>query len=215
MSTMQYNSPNKASRKAGQTPLAIVYHITVGTAQSVIQTFMNPATEKSTHYLILKNGDVVQFVPESMSAWSNGIVWKPTARMVLERLAHTEYNPNDWTLSIEHEVYTNEPLTEAQYTASAQLTDRLTKLYDISLDTIHLIRHNSIRASKSCPGKLNIDKIIRMVLEKRNPNVDVAYNTETITKLNAIRLTILKLQEILSNLLRSRSLGAIKKDSEK
>ena len=214
-----FRSPNQRHRKTGV--LGLVYHETDGTADSTFKTFTNPATEVSAHFLILRLGETWQFVDPDECAYGNGIIWQPTSELVLERLPNIPklYGVNDFTISIEHESV-DDTFTEEQYQASAKLTDYLTKLYDIPLDRKHLIRHNEIRKSKSCPGKLNVDRIIRMVLEIRSPGVQVApitpitdvYTTEQLTKL---QLMISGLRETIAALSSGRKLGGIFNKSEK
>ena len=216
-----FKSPNCRPRK---TPIiGIVDHITVGDAKSVLQTFLNPATEVAAHFLITRTpAKLIQFVDPSLAAYGSGIIYKPTARLVLERLPNIlsgKYGANDLFIQIEHEGKPYEDLDPDQYRLSIELHDELTKVYDISLDRIHLIRHQEIRASKTCPGVMDVNKIIKGVLERRSPGVQIAplspTPADTLSQLNFIQLQIIKLQEILSNLRNIKKLGAVLSISEK
>lgn len=137
--------------------LGICIHISDGTASQVLATFKTE--EKSSHYLILKSGQIWQFVEDQNTAWAQGRVINPNAQLILERLNE---NPNSYLLSIEHEGYGWEDITEEQYQSSGELIYELSKLWKTPLDRIHIIGHNEINKGKICPGKIKIDKLIEI-----------------------------------------------------
>ena len=139
-------------------PSVIVIHIAEGDAQSVRAEFTGN-TEKSSHYLVLKTGEVWQFCSENDTAYGNGTVDKPTAKIVLER---TGLNPNLYTISIEHEGFGYKDITAEQYKASSELIREISERWLIPLDRTHIIRHREINAGKLCPGLTNVEKLIRM-----------------------------------------------------
>src|SRR5207245_10980199 len=68
----------------------------------------------SSHYIIGKDGTVVQTVLERHGAWANGVVNNP----------NWSGNPNEYTISIEHvksSTDNSDPLTPAQQSASFAL----------------------------------------------------------------------------------------------
>lgn len=88
------------------------------------------------------------------TAWANGIVNKPNWSIYSAK----GYNPNRYTVSIEHENYPEDGelgLTEAQYQATLSLHLYLIKLYNIPVDREHIIGHNRIDSVNrpNCPGK--------------------------------------------------------------
>ncbi|HUE76015.1 MAG TPA: N-acetylmuramoyl-L-alanine amidase, partial [Chloroflexota bacterium] len=79
MSTVDYararwvGSPNFSRGRSGRQQIAIVMHIAQGSRAGVVSWFNNQAAKASSHYLVCRNGDVLQFVRESDTAWTNGI----------------------------------------------------------------------------------------------------------------------------------------------
>ncbi len=75
----------------------------------------------SAHFLIRRNGEIIQFVPCGMRAWHAGVSnWQGRERC------------NDFSIGIELEGDDHGPFTDAQYAALARLTRRLRRAYPIS-----------------------------------------------------------------------------------
>ena len=162
-------SPNFWHGRKGYKPEAIVIHITDGTAKSCINTFLNPRTEVSSHYLIAKTGQIFNFVNEKDSAWHCGKIVRPKWKLLKKGV-----NPNRYTIGIEHEGQNNDPLTLEQIIASSKLISLIAKKWNIPLDNQHIIPHNWIRSDKICPGKgINIECLICLskVFTKMQQNV--------------------------------------------
>lgn len=145
-------------RGRSRAPDLIVLHITEGSKRSAIAQFSNPTTEVSSHFLIAKDGTITQFVGSADTAFANGVLVAPISSLVLERLPA---NPNDYSVSIEHEGLPGEDLTPAQYVMSARLVKYLGQKWNIPMDSTHVIRHREITGTKTCPGVVNIETIIR------------------------------------------------------
>lgn len=150
---------NHAKGRRGHKPLAIVVHIIEGTLSSADNHFRNPKSEVSAHYGVSRGGDVVQWVDDADTAYCNGIVVRPTAQLVRERPG---VNPNLWTLSIEHEGYATSEPTREMYAASGALIRELALRHGIPLDRRHVLRHQEIRADKTCPGRISVDELLRI-----------------------------------------------------
>lgn len=148
--------PNFTKGRAKGVPTLIVIHITEGLRDGVYQTFLNE--QKSTHLMVNKDGSIWQFVRTEDTAWGNGVVDRPVSSIVLERGG----NPNDYSISIEHEGFSTTDLTQEQYQTSAELVKYLSDKWKIPLDRTHIIRHEEITGYKSCPGKVSVEKIIRL-----------------------------------------------------
>lgn len=149
MPTIEWvGTPNFSSRD-GRIPLAIVNHITAGRFPGCLDWMRNPISASSAQYLILRNGRILQLVKELDKAWANGVVNKPNWSL------YDGTNPNDYTISIEHEALADEGLTEAQYQSSLWLQRDITKRWKIPIDTDHLIGHYRIDSVErpNCPGK--------------------------------------------------------------
>ncbi len=139
-------------------PDMIVMHIAEGSRASVLAQFKNPASEVSAHFLVCKTGEVVQFVSTKDVAFGNGVIRKPVSEIVL---THPATNPNEYSISIEHEGFATADITEAQYASSVKLVKFLAEKWSIPLDATHVIGHRQITGDRTCPGVVNIDRIIR------------------------------------------------------
>ena len=84
----------------------IVIHVTEGAFWGSVRWLQSPRAHASSHYIVARNGQIVQLVHLSDIAWHAGN-WKVNAHSV----------------GIEHEGYTYGPegFTDAQYDASARL----------------------------------------------------------------------------------------------
>ena len=148
MPTEEWNpSPNFSSRE-GRKIIAIVDHITQGAFPGCLDWLQNPASQASSTYIVTKTGRIIQLVKEGDKAWANGIVNKPNWSL------YDGTNPNLYTLSIEHEGQSGEPLTEEQYQSTLFLHKELTAKYNIPIDADHIIGHYRINSvnKANCPG---------------------------------------------------------------
>lgn len=161
-------SPNYESR-GGIKPIFIVIHIAEGNKESVIAEFASPKTEKSSHYLINRDGSIIQFVDEAQSAWTNGIVWNPRNELVKEKYLKG-ISINKCSITIEAEGFASQEPTEAYYKTCAQLVKEISQRWNIPLDANHVIPHNSIRRDKTCPGKISAGKILSLLRETPQPH---------------------------------------------
>lgn len=92
----------------------------------------------SSHFLVRRDGQVVQFVPCNKRAWHAGVsTWRGRSRC------------NDFSIGIELEGSDFEPFTERQYAALARLTRRLKRIYPID----DIVGHSDIAPErKTDPG---------------------------------------------------------------
>jgi AmpD protein len=74
----------------------------------------------SSHFLVRRDGQIVQFVPCNQRAWHAGVSsWRGRPRC------------NDFSIGIELEGSDFEPFTESQYAALVRLARRLKRIYPI------------------------------------------------------------------------------------
>lgn len=149
--TTNYRSRN------GELPIAIAIHIAEGSKDSVIATFKDPSVQKSSNFLVCRDGSVVQFVSTKNASFCTGNIDNPINELVLSKPT----NPNGWTISLEHEGFSTEDITEAQYTTTATILKYCHDAWDIPLDRTHVFGHREAFSLKSCPGMINIDKLIQ------------------------------------------------------
>lgn len=135
----------------------IVIHVTEGDAESVVSWFNNPKAEVSAHYMVRKDGVVVQFVSEDDTAWHAGRVSAPTAELVIDR---SPSNPNGYSIGIEHEGSGRERLTLGQRIASVGLIRDICARRGIPIDRRHIVGHHEIFAPKTCPGAIDVDALV-------------------------------------------------------
>ena len=184
---MNYFKPIKNFTKGRTQPIkGIVIHIGEGTAWQIYNTFNSEP--KSAQYLVLKNGDIWQFVLEQDTAWHAGYKDRPTARLVLDNI---ELNPNTYLIGIEFEGFGTQDITEIQYVNGSRLIGEIAKRHGLELNRDEILRHHEIRQSKTCPALISVDKLIRY-----------AQNPPQISEIEDIKIKISLLQKILE-LLRS------------
>ena len=145
----------RRGRPYGFQPEAIVIHIMDGSFAAGESVFADPATQKSAHYGISKEGIVHQYVHESDTAFHAGIVVEPTWDLLKPGV-----NPNFYTVGIEHEGLAADVWTDAQLEASSSLVGEIGERWGILLDAEHVIRHHQIRATKTCPGGLDVAQLL-------------------------------------------------------
>ncbi len=117
-----FGYPTGQHGRQGHDPVAIVDHIAQGYRAGAESRFRNPAERASSNYLVCRNGDVVQYVAEANPAWANGIVQRPDLSIAwLRDAVEHDVNPNLVTISIEHEGFSGQALTEPQYQSSLDL----------------------------------------------------------------------------------------------
>jgi len=152
----QVRSPNRDARPAGTVVSLIVVHgisLPPGEfgGEGIVQLFTNrldPAGHPyyaatagirvSAHFLIRRDGELVQFVGCNERAWHAGVsAWKGKARC------------NDFSIGIELEGADDVPYTAVQYTSLARLVRALQRAYPIA----DVAGHSDIAPSrKTDPG---------------------------------------------------------------
>ncbi|MCX4860847.1 N-acetylmuramoyl-L-alanine amidase [Streptomyces canus] len=131
-----YGNYDLANRPSdGDAVNTIVIHDTESTAASAINSFQQPSTYASAHYVIGADGSVTQMVPTKDVAWHAGNKYV-----------------NDHSIGIEHEGYALDYgtwYTEQEYQSSVALVGYLAQKFDIPLDREHIIGHDDV------PGPLS------------------------------------------------------------
>ena len=157
-----FRTPHFQTGRDGAEPRAIVVHTTVGTFISAVRWFASPDSGVSAHYLVGLDGRVGRFVDETDTARHAGRVKDPTVVPWL-----VSGNPNLVSIGIEFEDR-GDPAgcvrTPAQYATGATLMTEIGSRWGIPLDREHVVGHREIYAPKSCPGNLDIERLIDQAL---------------------------------------------------
>lgn len=142
-------TPHYDAGRDGQPIVGICFHIAQGSRSSVLSWFSNPASKVSSHYLISRDGSIDQFVDEADTAWAQGQVNRPIWPL-LAQYPH----PNRVLISVEHEGYTEQPWTEAEYQADLTLCLHLCETYGIQPERPYLLSHRELDTVDRpyCPG---------------------------------------------------------------
>lgn len=152
MNIVWKGTPNFELYRRGYKPLAIINHIMCGTLTGTDDWFSRKESGVSAHFGVGKDGSIHQYVNELSTAWANGRESNPDNEWLSN--FPKGINPNLWTISIEHEGYPEEGLTEEQTKATIELHKYLVQKWNIPIDTVHITGHFRIDSvsRKDCPG---------------------------------------------------------------
>ncbi len=168
MTIIQKPAAPKNWREGRPCPIAgIVIHVMDGTEAGTDAWFDDPEAHVSAHYGVSRAGEIHQYVQEKDEAFHAGVVDRPTWPMLTEM---APFNPNGWTIGVEHEGTATEEWTDEQYAASAELVADICARHLIPIDRAHIAGHHEIRFAKSCPGLGDVDRIVRMAQEVEGAN---------------------------------------------
>jgi len=178
MNIIQRPSPNMNTGRGGWVPDMIVCHTTEGSFDGAVSWLTNPESVASAHFVVARDGRVIQLVQLADTAWSNGTSTTPTdsrwfGHATLSLVRERATNANRFTVSIEHEgkvAETGGALAPAQLdTTVALITHIRTEIKrlfakEIPVNRQHIVGHHEInpRTKSTCPGpKFPFDEIIR------------------------------------------------------
>ncbi len=107
----------------------IVIHVGEGSFWGTVRTLRDPLRQASAHFVVSREGEIVQLVSPTHAAWHAG-----------NRATNLE------SIGIEHEGFTYEPgsVTERELDASARLVAFLAARWGIPLDRRHVIGHDEV-----------------------------------------------------------------------
>src|SRR3990167_1142745 len=124
----------------------VVLHWIVGSLASADAQFQKTTPGTSAQYGIEDNV-IHQYVKEDKVAYHAGV-----------------YAINQRSIGIEHSAAPDRPASEETYRTSGALLGDICRRYNIPLDREHIIKHSEVKAT-SCPGTLDIDRIISLAKE--------------------------------------------------
>ncbi len=107
----------------------LVVHVTEGSFWGSVRWLKSARAHASSHYVVSRNGKIVQLVHLSDIAWHAG-----------------HWGTNEQSVGIEHEGFTYGPagFTDAQYHASARLAGWIARRSLLPIDRAHLIGHRDV-----------------------------------------------------------------------
>lgn len=158
----QEDSPYFSSRGNWKVT-GIVIHTTVGNYEGTLNWFKNNPNKVSAHYVIREDGgEITQMVSEDKAAHHAGIVKDPTTPV------YRGDNPNFYTIGIENADGGNPHShnRESQYKTLAELVRTICKRHNINIDRQHICGHREIRSSKTCPGNIDVDRVVALANEQ-------------------------------------------------
>lgn len=151
----------------------IIHHTAMSSVDSVLSWFKNPASQVSSHYVIDKNGDIYQLVPNDKKAWHAGVShWKGVD------------NLNHYSIGIELVNTGYEPFDEKQIESLIELCKELKAEYNI--DDQNIIGHSDVAPGRKIDpsqyfdwGKLHDEGLgIMSNIKMENPEVLLRYGDE-------------------------------------
>ncbi len=167
MKIMKQNTPNQNKGRNGQVPIMIVCHRTCGKFDGAVSWLCNSKSGASSHFVVSKDGRVVQLVDIENTAWCNGTSTNSTnakyhKHSILKYVRGTSRNANDYSISIEFEGMSDESgeLTEIQQKIGIELIqfiiDEVKRIYGyeilVSEETIVGHCHITPKWKPNCPG---------------------------------------------------------------
>jgi N-acetylmuramoyl-L-alanine amidase len=154
-------SPNKVSRTEKITAIIIHYTATLS-LQSTLSWFLNPGAKVSAHYVISRDGRVVQMVKDSDVAWHAG-----------KSFFNGRTGVNQFSIGIELSATATSGFTEDQMSSLEQLLLELIRKYEIPITSI--VGHQDIAPGRKVdPGSLFDWFRIRKFLTEKNKCADLS-----------------------------------------
>ena len=137
------HSPNFNDRPKEEIIDTIIIHYTEISYKDTIEKFSNPKESVSSHFIINKDGEIIQMVDCEKRAWHAGVSsWK------------NKENINNNSIGIELVNNGNELFTEEQYTSLNQLIKNLKKKHPNMKEDLILGHEDIAPNRKKDPGKL-------------------------------------------------------------
>jgi len=178
MHITQRPSPNRNIGRQNQIPDFIVCHITGGSFTSAINTILNAANQVSYHFVIGRDGAIVQAVNIEDTAWANGTTNSGDNRdnrhSTIPAIRDRRRNANQFTTSIGFADSSGGELTAVQLSAGVELIrhirSEVLRIYrfEIPVSRSNIIGHHEINpiTRPNCPGpRFPFTEILQRVRE--------------------------------------------------
>lgn len=155
------HAANYQAGRGGYALEFLVLHIMEGSLDGCAAWFNDPAARASTHYGVGKDGRIFQFVNLADMPFAHGSVELEQTNAPAVLRANWGVNPNVLGIGVEHEGFSGDAMTAAQFEASTRLAAWLfaTVLLpggasNVAIDRAHVLRHGEIspRTRPRCPS---------------------------------------------------------------
>jgi N-acetyl-anhydromuramyl-L-alanine amidase AmpD len=151
-------TPNFERGRQGESPRVIVLHTTDGSWDGTLEWFADPESGVSSHYVVGLDGRLARLVDDEDTARHAGRILRPSAA-----IASGVESLNPISVGIEfcddaRPAEVRRPA--AQYLTGARLLAAVAMRWEIPLDREHVIGHNEIYAAKTCPGNLDVERLV-------------------------------------------------------
>ncbi len=192
MKIVKKSTVNQNKGRSGQVPVMIVCHRTCGSFDGAVSWLQNPESQASSHFVVAKDGRVVQLVEIEDTAWCNGTSKDSGSsryfkKSTLEYVRGNGNNANSYTVSIEFEGLSNEngELTDEQFQAGVELVQyivtEIKKIYDhdlvVSMETLVGHCHITPEWKPNCPGdRFPFNKMINLLERSINMKEKRVFN---------------------------------------
>lgn len=159
-------SPYFSDRK-GHKVEAVVIHTMVGSFEGTINYFKNNDRQVSAHYCVGLKGEVTQMVGEEKAAHHAGLTSNPKPFPWYK----PGVNPNFYTIGIENadDKKPHDIDRINQLPALAGLVCEVCERHNIPIDRQHIVGHRELYDKKTCPGNLDLEKLVEMARLIANP----------------------------------------------
>lgn len=154
-------------------PKRIIIHTYGAKGRSLFDWFNKPNSNASAHYAVFKDGTIEQYVDERDTAWHG---------------ASSKYPINNYdTIGIEHQDdgYSHDYVrTNELYASSAKLVAQICKQYGIPCNSKYIEPHKKYADDgRTCPGGLDINRIIKEANNILSINNSVMNDYQTISEI--------------------------------
>lgn len=126
----------------------IVFHTMEASMSSAISWFKNPSSQASAHYLIGKDGHIVQMVNEGDRAWHAG-----TIAGINKKYFWSSENENERSIGYEMEGYAAEERPQPQLDSLIECVKKNIADYGIVINRSNIVAHADLSSDRSDPGK--------------------------------------------------------------
>jgi len=154
----------------------IVIHTTVGNFEGTLNWFRKNDKRVSANYVVREDGaEITQMVDESKASHHAGIISNPVSPV------YRGDNPNFYTIGIENADGGNPHthIRDGQYRVLAELVRDICRRNSIPLDRHHICGHRELYDKKTCPGNLDVDKIVALAKqEDEQKNMEITDQTK-------------------------------------